>query len=508
MSLSTSGDTGLGRILRNALSSYGREGVDIALFLVLTPFILQALGTETFGLWALVWASIGFLGLMDFGFSTSVVKFVAEARGLGDANRLRTATATLFWIYCGLGGLTLATALLVARSLPGLLSLEGPSATAMPWVFALLSVRVAVAMPLGMFSGILIGFQRQAWANAIRMAESVTYAATVIAVLSVRPDVRLLALVSAVTGVGSGMAGAVLVMRRLEGVSVRLRDVRLEWVRELSDFSLHFFVIQVSMLMYTRLDTLLVHGFVSLGAVAYYSVAARVAERAAAFCRQLTSALTSVVAELHAAGDRSGVEAAYIMGSVVSTALAVPLLGGLAWLADDLLVAWMGAEFAEGAWVLRLLSLAMLVSVVHAGPANLLSMTGSHRYLARAFGFGQVLNLGLTLALLPRFGIAGAAAATLVATLFTDVVVVQRRASREFRTTRFAFYRRVVGPSLLPTLLLLGALALLGRAFGPMSLMEVALAEAVACAVFAFTFLLVGLPARRRRSVLPTGLAI
>jgi len=247
---------------------------------------------------------------------------------------------------------------------------------------------------------------------------------------------------------------------------------------------------------------------VSLGAVAYYSVAARVAERAAAFCRQLTSALTSVVAELHAAGDRSGVEAAYITGSVVSTALAVPLLGGLAWLADDLLVAWMGAEFAEGAWVLRLLSLAMLVSVVHAGPANLLSMTGSHRYLARAFGFGQVLNLGLTLALLPRFGIAGAAAATLVATLFTDVVVVQRRASRQFRTTRFAFYRRVVGPSLLPSLLLLGALALLGRAFGPMSLTEVALAEAVACAVFAFTFLLVGLPARRRRSVLPTGLAI
>ena len=485
---------GLRTIVRNAGSSYARECVDVGLFLSLTPFILGRLGTEAFGMWAVIWAAIGFLALMDFGFSTSVVKFVADARGRHAPERLRTITATLFWIYSGLGLATLAVAVLVANALPGFLGTEPQQTAAFRTAFLFVSVRVALAMPLGMFSGILIGFQKQSWANAVHIAESVIYAASVVVVLTLHPRIEALALVSAVVGALGGLGAFALVVRRLPGVSIRPSDVRPSLIPELSGFSIYFFVIQVSMLVYMRVDALLIHGALTLTAVAYYSVASRLAEKAAAFCRQLTNTLTPVVAELNATGNRARLEATYLVGSTISTALAAPLLLGLAWLADDLLRVWMGPDFVAAATPLRLLAIAMFVSVVHAGPANVLSMTGSQRYLAGAFGSAQLLNLSATLVLLPLYGLAGAASATLLTTLAADVGLVQRRAARLFETRRRDFYRTVLGPSCLPTVVALGTLAWLGRVFTPVRLVEVALLEATACVVFATVFLLVTSP--------------
>ena len=61
-------------ILVNTLSSYGRDIIDTITFLVLIPFIIKTLGTETFGLWSLIWSFLAFFELADMGFGASVVK--------------------------------------------------------------------------------------------------------------------------------------------------------------------------------------------------------------------------------------------------------------------------------------------------------------------------------------------------------------------------------------------------------------------------------------------------
>ncbi|MCF7933220.1 MAG: oligosaccharide flippase family protein [Spirochaetia bacterium] len=485
-------------IIKNTLSNYGRQAVQILVFLVLTPFIAARLGTEAFGLWALLQAVIGLFGLLDLGFGTSVVKYIAEARSSDDPSRLSYLTATFFWVYMVLAAIVIAAASAFVIVLPAVLSIPDTYAGAAQMVFMLVAFRTALGMPLGMFMGVMTGFQRQWWANSFKIAGTLLYAGGTFWALLAEPSVERLGAVNLIANTVAMALGAWVCVTRLPGVSVNPRFFRLHLVREISSFSLFIFIIQVSTLIYTRVDSLIVQSVLSLSAVALYSVASRIAEEASGMCRQLTNALTPVVAELHGSGDTQNIRAVLLLGTKLSTALAVPLLLGLAFLVEPLLAAWMGEDFRQAAAASQILLAAMLISVIHGNAANVLSMTGHQKYLAGAFFGGQMLNLTLTLLLIRWFGLMGVALATLISSALVDMGLVQPRANRSTGITFWRFYLSSVVPSVIPVLVMYLSLLGLVRIYPPDSLFAIAVIEAAACVVFFSVFILIGLKREER----------
>ena len=76
MASSSSGRDSARDILLNTLTSYLRDAVDILSFIVLIPFLIKTLGTETFGLWSLLWSFISLFSLIDMGVGSSIVKYL------------------------------------------------------------------------------------------------------------------------------------------------------------------------------------------------------------------------------------------------------------------------------------------------------------------------------------------------------------------------------------------------------------------------------------------------
>ena len=62
------------QFLRNAVSSYANLIIGIVLSLVLTRVLLVHLGTSTYGLWIVLLSIVGYLGLLDVGVSTAVIR--------------------------------------------------------------------------------------------------------------------------------------------------------------------------------------------------------------------------------------------------------------------------------------------------------------------------------------------------------------------------------------------------------------------------------------------------
>ena len=486
-------------ILKNALSNYLRQIVQIGTFVLLTPFIAHRLGTDGYGLWSLVQATIGIFGLADLGFAQSVVRFIADARGRQDMDRHRVLTATFFWVYAGLGALVFLVALGLTPFLQRLLSLPADRTHDAVVVFVLVASRSALSMPLGMFTGVLTGHQRQAWANFIRSLGTLCYAGVTAWALSVRPSIQVLALVSLCAQGGANVAAMAVSLAKIEGISLSLRRFRWSMVREIHSFSWYFFLIQVSGLIYTRVDALIIQTFMSLHAVALYAVASRLAETASAFCRQLTNALSPMIAELKGAGEEANIRAVFQKGAKLSLALAAPLLVGLFWFAEPLLVAWMGGEFGEAAAACRVLLVAMVVSVAYAAPSSALSMTGHPRFVAIAFAVGQFLNLVLTVAFIRVFGmgITGVALATFISTV-VSCVIISHRVAKLFHVGQAAFLRLAVWPSVPASLVMVGGLWLAQQWLRPTALWRIAALEALACGLFGAGFLLTGLDGRER----------
>ncbi len=488
-------------ILVNTLSSYLRDVVDILTFLVLTPFLIQVLGKETFGLWSLIWSVVSLFALADMGFGTSVVKYVADARGRGDTERLTRVVSTMFWVYTGLGTVLMGLVGVGMVFLPQAFDIPPAQADAARMVLLLLGLRSALCMPLGLFRGVLNGFQRIRVANLYKVLASILYFGGVLLILSRVRDIRMLAWINLCMGVLPMLAMMLHARATLPGVSISPRHFRLSLVRELSGFSLYFFLIQISALIYTRVDSIVIQTSLGLEAVAVYTIAIRLSDKAGQFCNQLTRTLTPVVAELHGAGDRERVISVWMRGARYATAFALPLLLGLAVLARPLIEAWAGEGFEGAVLCCRLLVAATLVAVVHGNTNNLLSMVGQHRFLALAMLLSQAVNVLLSLVLVRFLGLAGVALATLLVQIPLSAGAVQGRAGRLYDFPRRRFYGKVLGPSLLPALGMLAFLAGL-QALAPVSgLLGVAAAEALACALFWGLFWAVGLSPSERQTL-------
>ncbi|WP_295582928.1 oligosaccharide flippase family protein [uncultured Lamprocystis sp.] len=486
-------------VVINTVTNYGRQLTNVTAFLVITPIIADRLGNDAFGLWSVLQATIGLLGLLDFGFSVSVVKFVAETRGQGNADRLQRITATLFGIYVMLGLLVISLALGLVPFLPELLNIPADKTEVAQVAFILVALRSALAAPMGMFFGILTGFQLQSWANMVQILGTVLYTAAAAWALMVLPSLETLAAVGLVTGVITCLFAVVLCAAKCAGISFRFRHFDRRLVREISSFSVSIFLIQVSGFIYTRIDALIIQQFLTLSAVAYYTVASRMATEASGLCRQLTNALTPLVAEMQGQGQKDRIRITFERGSKLSLAFATPLLVGLFWYGGDVLAAWMGEDYRSAETALRILLAAMLCSVVHANAANILSMTGHQKFLAYAFIAGQAANLGMTLAMVVPFGINGVALATLISTVVVDMGIVQPKAARMYRLTFSSYYRAAVLPSALACIPMLVTFHFAEQFLQPHSLRNIAFIEALGTLVFLGSFLLFGMNAQERR---------
>src|SRR5918994_801971 len=164
---------------RNALGIYAVYGVSVVSGLVVTPILLNEIGTEEFGIWAFIGAVTIYLSVLDFGVGPSIVRFAAEARGRQapeDTNALASVGLTL---YAAIGLLTLPVGAALAWLVP--LLVETPDHLVWPARIStfLIVLSIAARFPLGLFNNLLVAQQRFDVQNLAIFVSTVLYAVLV-----------------------------------------------------------------------------------------------------------------------------------------------------------------------------------------------------------------------------------------------------------------------------------------------------------------------------------------
>lgn len=99
----------LAKIKRNSIYNAFGWLVPIAIFLVLTPIMIEKLGVEAFGIVTLIQIITGYMTILNFGFSEAIIKQVAESlqRDKDHAMRVMWTGMGIFVVIGLIGALVL-----------------------------------------------------------------------------------------------------------------------------------------------------------------------------------------------------------------------------------------------------------------------------------------------------------------------------------------------------------------------------------------------------------------
>lgn len=194
--------------------------------------------------------------------------------------------------------------------------------------------------------------------------------------------------------------------------------------RRVAEYSVPTTATEASVILDSKVDTVLVGTLLSSTAVGYYTLAAQVAELAIAPAQSLGFTISPALGEQKAEDSIERASRIYETSLEHVLALYVPAGVGIVLVADPAIRTIFGEAYAGAIPALQVFGGLAIVRAVHKVTGSGLDYLGLARIRAIARGTTAVANVGLNLVLIPIYGVVGAALATLVTyTAYTSVNV-------------------------------------------------------------------------------------
>lgn len=397
-------------VRRNAVANMAGRGASAFVWLAVTPFVLDRMGPERFGVWSLFFALGGSFATLDLGMATSMSRFVAvgaaraERRAVLDPLRrsavVAAATGALWCLLIVVVRQPFIAWFHVPRDLApevvGSLPLFGAS---------LLAFSIAQVL-----QGALMGFQRLDLSNGFFLAGLLVHAVVLVVGLSAGGGLFVAALAMVVGHVVNGTLSGWAVRRAVRRLPERPEPSGVRW-RDLLGFGAAVQATNVFVSGQLQGGKVLLGVLGRLLWVTQFELAFRVANALWSLTTLVQGAVIPAAAHASEAGGRDAVREVYRWACRWIFAGAGVLLAGLWLTSPSVLVLWLGPGHEASFSVARVLAVGFALATV-AGPAGAVARGAGWPGLeAATLGLALASNLALAWWAIPRFGPVGAALA-------------------------------------------------------------------------------------------------
>ena len=403
------------RFFSNTMVNFAGQGFILVLTFVTAPYTVHHLGPELFGILALVQVIAGFAGLLNLGIGRALTKYVSELFWKGDVRTINELFQTA-WTVCmvaGLVGLVLVTA---PKDAIGRLFFRGG-----PEVSHVVGFAIYIAA-FGLFSSMLLeaisaiptALQRFGLCNIISVASGIVRCLGPVVVLAMGYSIRAVLVVTLASNLLAVVLYAIFSRVLIPGLKF-LPYFYWPAFKKLFSFSLPLLLSALFALIVARVDRFILAYYMPLAAVTFYTLPYSISEKASIGVGNITAVVFPFTSELHSMGHHDKVHELYLRSIKILTLVTLPITVILVTVPGPILRYWLGPEYAaQGTMVLCLLGIATFLNAVGAVP-TVTSLGVGQAWVPAAFAFASsAINLVANFLLIPRYGINGAAFASLL----------------------------------------------------------------------------------------------
>lgn len=434
------------QLSRNIWTSWVGYALRIAIGFLFVPYITSVMGDARYGVWVIVFQTINYFTMLDFGLEKALLRFVSKNLAKSDFPAINRILNTTFSIYLVIGTLIIVSVWLTSTFLFSFfqigdpeLMLEGQRA------LVIIGFYMGFRFYLLPFAGSLGAFQRFDISNLLHMLEDLLRAGLMVWLLA--SGCGLVPLACAILGMSllKQVAAIIWLKRLYPQVQFAPRLTQKNGVRELFDYSKITFGITLAWLMIFNTDAVILGALVSSSAAGIYAPGAQLMLYLRNAVNVIASPLTVAVSQMEAAGDMDGVRRLYIKGVRYTSFLAFFMATGVIIYARPFTHLWLAPEFAEAAEVMRVLAVSSAFFIPQIIGNAILFGIDKHRLLLRVLTIEAAIKIILSLILIPTYGMIGMAYAAAIPQLVLYItlypVLIGRALSMSPATILFTMVR-------------------------------------------------------------------
>lgn len=442
-------------VARNTFYNLLGYGVPLLVGVFTIPFLIRLLGTQRFGILALIWIVFGYFNVFNLGLSRATTKFAAELRGRGEDRKI----ADYFWTtiisqgVIGIGGMVIVmvvTTYLVENILKIPANLVGEA----KFSFLIIALSLPVVIMSASCRGLVEAFQRFDLVNLVKIPSST--ANYVLPLVGALLGWNLVGIVLVIAGARLLTLGAWagLCFRILPQLKEKILFKR-EILKTLFIFGGWVTVSYIITPFLNYIDRFFLGSLVNIQAVSYYTVPFELVSKLGIIPASLVLTLFPSFSALQGVQAWERIREMFLNSIKYLTFI----LGGavilLVFLAPFILRVWIGQDFPQkSTGPLQILTLGVFLNALALVPLSHLQGTGRVDIPGKIYLIELLFYLPLSYFLISYYGLLGAAWGWTIRSSL-EAVSLLFFSARESQVSLSALKKTRLAPILLSIILIL-----------------------------------------------------
>lgn len=415
------------RIINNVGTNLAQLFINIIVTFVMAPIYLKMMGHYDYGIREFVMVVAGYMGLLMFGMQPTIGRYVSMHTAEQDRKALLSVYISSMVFMLAIGSVVAIIFWVWGLFWPDTLGEGSGDALKYRAFLFLVGLQLLFVFPMYVTASVLEGLQRFYIKNFVNIMFTVSIAT--VCYFFMNSANALLLLVSLTTaGAGLKLFIFYFILSKPSFGSLRLNFSYFSFfkLKEMLWFGFKSFVQGVSSHVNNFSDKLVIGSLMGPAALPLYSIPRTLLDYVNNTIVTITRVFMPLFSDLNTRGRVVQLQQIYLMVSKYTVALVLAMSVGIGVIGSPFIEIWMPGEFDSKKVNGIVIVLATYMSFHRLNPlaGNFLHAVNRHGFLARIMPVGAVINLVVSIWLVLKIGVLGAALGTLIPALFLAPTVL------------------------------------------------------------------------------------
>lgn len=391
---------------------------------ILTPLMISIWGDASYGVYKIVLSFMTYFMLIDSGIKSTVIRFVAEYRATNDCESERKYIATVCSYYTIASVILCGIAYLLSYFIPVLyakaLTVEEIHVVqnSLPW----LTIYTIATLFYNCFSALLRGHNKQIIIQGISIAKTVIRFLIISLALNEGLDVVSVVGLDAIIAIiftGILLLYVFLGMR----LSPKFKGISRAFIRRIVRFTTVMLLLTVANSLFWATGNFLVGIMTSSVMVAVYTTAITLTNVFQTLLSNISHVLVpDIMVKSIKSDNMDDMNDLMIKIGKIKSYIMLPILIGFFTFGNEFIQLWVGNGY-KGTWIIAIIIMCMLYfGLVQDVPNNYVLAKNEHKKLALVTLICAAFNIIISIFLINKYGIYGAATGTAISYFLINVV--------------------------------------------------------------------------------------
>ena len=440
-----------------ALLSYADMFLGILLGMINVPIILKFVSMGDYGVYVLLGSLISVMGILDFGFAGTMVRYYTKSITLHDEEKQENTLATGAIIYAGISVITVIVGFAVYPLIQTIykVSLTAAELDLAQKMFIIMIINFVLSISTNVYNAAITAHERFTFTYALNIIKALLNPIMVYVLLYYTENIMMVVLVHTFVNVIGVITKIYYSYFKLK-VKIKLHYFDKELFTSITAFAFFIFLNMIMDKIYWQTDNMILAAVASTSAVAVYGISSMLTRYYLNFSSNIASMFLPKITKISSqTDDMEELNGIFLKIGRIQYIIIMLILTGFIIFGKEFIILWVGTEFTNAYYFALILMIPLIVPLIQNTGISILQAKNKHRFRSMIYFFIAILNFAASIPLAKLYGGFGCAAATAGSLILGQWIIINIYYKNKIGLKIGHFFKEILAMTL--PMLLIGA---------------------------------------------------